>query len=432
MRGTGAWRQEAVFVFFALAFASVLGYLAGFGFKVFYLLLYVYLAWHIYQIYRLYVWLSRGKTRYPPDARGLWGDIFYMLFKVRKKSSRRQKEFLNIVSQFKASTSALPEGALVLSPNGEVLWFNKSAKELLGFHPAKDIGQRVVNLVRHPLFVSYFQSDDYKDSIEIVSPINEELILNVHITPYKQGQRLMMVRDVTRVNQLEKVRKDFIANASHELRSPLTVIKGYLETISEPLARNNPRYEKPLKDMAQQAERMKTIVDDLLYLSKLENTDNAEDIEYINVAALMVTLQKEAQSMCDKKQHELIVTVDSKRQIRGAIKELHSAFSNLIFNAVRYTPEGGTIEINWSDGKKGSAVFSVRDTGIGIEEKHIPRLTERFYRVDKGRAREVGGTGLGLAIVKHVLERHNGHLEIKSVPNKGSVFSCVFSKKVLR
>lgn len=431
MRGTGAWRQEVFFVSLLLFLLSGIGYLAGYEFKVFFFLLYIYFGWHGYQIYRLYTWLSRGKTRYPPDARGLWGDIFYMLFKVRKKSSRRQKEFLNIVSQFKASTSALPEGALVLSASGEVLWFNKSARELLGFHPAKDVGQRVVNLVRNPLFVKYFQSGEYKDSVEVVSPVNSELILNIHITPYKQGQRLMMVRDVTRVNQLEKVRKDFIANASHELRSPLTVIKGYLETISEPLARNNPRYAKPLQDMTQQAERMKTIVDDLLYLSKLENTENGEDFEYVNMNALMATLQKETQSMCDKKGHELVVSVESERQIRGNAKELHSAFSNLIFNAVRYTPDGGTIEIKWADKNKGAA-FSVRDTGIGIEEKHIPRLTERFYRVDKGRAREVGGTGLGLAIVKHVLERHNGRLEVSSEPNQGSKFSCVFGKKVLR
>ncbi|MEM9101532.1 MAG: phosphate regulon sensor histidine kinase PhoR [Pseudomonadota bacterium] len=422
----GAWRYELAIFFGTISCAVMLGSWLGLTWQLVATVLVGYILWHLTQAYRLLRWLKDSKHRYPPESEGIWGDIFYLLFKQQQRNSRRQHDLLSIISQFKASTAALPEGAIVLGEFGEILWFNRSAKKLLGLSPAKDNGQRLVNLVRNPSFVSYVSKGDYSRSIEFPSSLNNEVILSVNITPYKGKQRLIMVRDVTRISKLEQIRKDFIANASHELRSPLTVISGYLETIGDSVSDFCPRYEKPVQQMIEQAQRMKSIVDNLLFLSKLENVKLSEFNEVVDIAALTETIIKEARSLAPEKQLDIDSKIASNQKLRGSSLELYSAFSNLVFNAVRYTPAHGHIQITWTSLAANSAEFSVTDDGIGIEAHHLPRLTERFYRVDDGRSREMGGTGLGLAIVKHVLERHHSALEIESVINQGSRFSCKF------
>jgi len=296
---------------------------------------------------------------------------------------------------------------------------------LLGLKTPQDSGQPVSNLVRHPRFKEYFEQGNYADPLEIPSPTNDRMRIQLLITRYGNNEHLMLVRDVTRIHQLEQMRKDFVANVSHELRTPLTVIFGYLETLLDNVEEVNPRWVRALQQMHQQGGRMQTLLNDLLLLAKLEATDYPSDSHPIEVGMLLKTIKGDARALSANKNQQISLDLDSDVQLKGSETELRSAFSNLIFNAVKYTPAEGSIHIRWWANEQG-AHLSVQDSGIGIETKHLPRLTERFYRVDSSRASNTGGTGLGLAIVKHVLLRHRGTLEINSVPGKGSVFICHF------
>ena len=386
----------------------------------------LYLAWTLKQLLRLHDWLSRHKAdEPPPDGYGLWGEVFDSIYHLQRRDQRVRGRLQAVIDRVQESTAALRDAVIMLDREGNLEWWNRAAETLLGLKTPQDSGQPVSNLVRHPRFKEYFEQGNYADPLEIPSPTNDRMRIQLLITRYGNNEHLMLVRDVTRIHQLEQMRKDFVANVSHELRTPLTVIFGYLETLLDNVEEVNPRWVRALQQMHQQGGRMQTLLNDLLLLAKLEATDYPSDSHPIEVGMLLKTIKGDARALSANKNQQISLDLDSDVQLKGSETELRSAFSNLIFNAVKYTPAEGSIHIRWWANEQG-AHLSVQDSGIGIETKHLPRLTERFYRVDSSRASNTGGTGLGLAIVKHVLLRHRGTLEINSVPGKGSVFICHF------
>lgn len=387
----------------------------------------VCLAWHLRQQYRLYHWLSVSRSAHPPEGTGLWGEIYDQFYHLQRRNRQRKQRLGAIVREFRQSTAAMPDGTVVLAPDNRIIWFNSAAQRLLHFQSPGDMGQHVLNLVRSPQFAKYFNSESFQEPIELDSPFEDGVRLSLQVIPYGQDQRLLIARDVTRLHRLEQVRRDFVANASHELRTPLTVISGYLETMRDDDSAAATQWDRPVNEMYAQAARMERILADLLLLSRLDAQPNPDDEAPLDVAELVCSICRDARIMVTD-----TVTVDCDTEgtigLHGVASELRSAFSNLVQNAVKYTPAGGKININWyQDGE--TACFEVVDTGIGIPHQHIPRLTERFYRVDAGRSRDRGGTGLGLSIVRHALQRHNATLEIRSSPGQGSRFRCRFPKE---
>ena len=384
----------------------------------------LYLGWHIYNLYRLQHWISQRQTTSPPDAQGIWGEVFYHIYKLQRSNRKRKKKLANMLARFQESTSAMPDATLVLNAENEIEWFNKAAKHILGLKK-NDIGQRVDNLVRTPAFVNYITRGNFRRPLEIFSPDNKGMRLSISFVGYGKSNKLMIVRDVTRLHQLENMRRDFVANVSHELKTPLTVINGYLENLMDDDDENTAHWSDVLDQMHQQSGRMSQIVNDLLLLSRLETDEDNPSRDPIAVPALIAAIVEDLHSLIKQKKQAVELDNDFDLWLQGSEKELYSAFSNLIVNAVKYTPEGGSIKIRWQL-QGGQPYFEVTDSGIGVARDHIPRLTERFYRVDKGRSRDQGGTGLGLAIVKHVMIRHNAKLIITSEMNKGSSFRCAF------
>lgn len=420
---TAALRQEALKAALRALLGALLGALFGhwqFGVIVGLLL---YLLMHLRYLAILRSWFEAPKLVELPEPGGIWGEIYESLLNLQRRNRKRKKRLAAIVSEFQASTEALPDGAVVLGERGEILWFNTAARTLLGLRSPQDIGQRVPNLIRHPVFTSYFTTADYHSEVEAPSPINAALMLGYRVIPYGNGQRLLVVRDVSDVRRLEVMRRDFVANASHELRTPLTVLRGYLDmmlTDAKVLA----AWGGPIDEMRGQAQRMESLINDLLKLARLEGDGPLARAEPVDVAAMIGRIVDEACAL-SRGRHRIEAEVQPGLGLLGRDTELQSIFSNLVSNAVHYTPDGGIVRVRWGDGIDG-AEFSVADTGIGIAEADIPRLTERFYRVDVGRSRSSGGTGLGLSIVKHALERCEGRLKIESELGVGSTFSCHF------
>ncbi|WP_236212312.1 phosphate regulon sensor histidine kinase PhoR [Metapseudomonas otitidis] len=385
-----------------------------------------YLGWTLSQLLRLHKWLKEHKPdEPPPDGYGLWGEVFDSIYHLQRRDQRVRGRLQAVIDRVQESTAALKDAVVMLDSEGNLDWWNRAAENLLGLKTPQDSGQPVTNLVRHPRFKEYFEQENYREALELPSPVNDRLRLQFHITQYGNREHLMLVRDITRLHQLEQMRKDFVANVSHELRTPLTVIAGYLETLLDNVDDVNPRWGRALQQMHQQAGRMQNLLNDLLLLAKLEATDYPSDNQPVEVEALLQSIRHDALALSGSRQHRIELEADAGVRLRGSEAELRSAFSNLVFNAVKYTPDGGDIRIRWWCDELG-AHLAVQDSGIGIEAKHLPRLTERFYRVDSSRASNTGGTGLGLAIVKHVLIRHRARLDISSVLNHGSTFTCHF------
>lgn len=382
-----------------------------------------YLAWHLYQLARLERWLRSGAVTDPPKARGLWGEVFDGLYRVQRRHRRRRRNLSELLQRFRQSANAMPDATVVLQDHGTMRWWNSAARRLLGLRWPQDEGQRIDNLFRHPRFKAFLEGEDERESISLPSPVSPQLMLELRIIPYGDGERLLLARDITRLYRLERVRRDFVANVSHELRTPLTVIRGLAETLADSDEPLEPALARPLTLIRQQTERMQRLVDDLLLLSRLETAQPQGEAAPVDVAALLDVLVEEARAIGGGQ--EITLDVDRSLRIRGDEAELRSAFGNLLFNAVKYTPAGGRIDVAWYRDAAG-AHFTVRDTGIGIAPHHIPRLTERFYRVEPSRSADSGGTGLGLAIVKHVLQRHDARLQIDSQPGRGSLFACHF------
>ncbi len=382
-----------------------------------------YLLWHLVMLYRVEWWLQHRSVADPPETRGVWGTVISLIARLHRRKRFHKLRFVQLMRQLQQSTAALPNGVVILNAQREIVWFNRMAGRLLGLRADSDLGVRIENLLREPAFGHYLHKGDYANPVVVRRSSPQDSYLSVQLVAYGDGQQLLLVADVSRQMRLEAVRRDFVANASHELRSPLTVICGYLETLGQDPALDAD-FAAPIAEMRRQAARMNAIVRDLLELSRLEETDERAGGEPLDVPALMALLRRDVLAR-PVHPHEVRVRIDSHAALIGKESEIHSAFANLVDNAAKYTPPDGSLEMRWwSDGEGGH--FSVIDTGIGIPAEHLPRLTERFYRVDPGRSRSTGGSGLGLAIVKHVLQRHGAELEIQSVPGKGSTFTCHF------
>ncbi|MFI4890663.1 MAG: phosphate regulon sensor histidine kinase PhoR [Steroidobacterales bacterium] len=382
-----------------------------------------YLAWQMFNLYRLERWLRRRSRLEPPVLGGVWGDVISQVVRLYRRKRFHKQQFVHLFRELRRSTAALPDGVIILSGQREILWFNRPAGRLLGLKRPIDIGLRIDNLIRVPEFVHYLQGEDYSVPVVIRPTMRLDQYLALQLVPYGPGQSLLLARDVTRQMRLEAMRKDFVANASHELRSPLTVISGYLDTLADDPSLD-PAWEGPIRDMRAQAQRMNAIIADLLELSRLESTEGQAPREPVDVPSMLRRLQRDALARTERPR-QVLLELESTHWLYGAANEIESAFTNLLINALKFTPADGTVRMRWRADEDG-AYFSVIDTGIGIPAEHIPRLTERFYRVDPGRSRDQGGSGLGLAIVKHALQRHGGWLEVHSVEGKGSTFTCHF------
>ncbi len=387
-----------------------------------------YLYWNLRQLLRLHHWLkSAGPDELPPESSGVWGEVYDAIYHLQKRNMRARGRLQAVIDRVQESTAALKDAVIMLDRQGNLEWWNRAAGQLLGLKRKQDGGQPITNLVRHPHFKEYFEQENYREPLELPSPVNDHRRLQFQVTLYGNGEHLMLVRDVTRVHQLEQMRKDFVANVSHELRTPLTVISGYLETLLDNVDDIQPRWRRPLQQMQQQGSRMQQLLDDLLLLARLEAASYPDDNRPVAVEALLGAIVADARALSAGR-HAISLEADAALRLKGSESELRSAFSNLVFNAVKYSPAGGEICVRWWADDAG-AHLSVQDSGVGIEAKHIPRLTERFYRVDASRSVNTGGTGLGLAIVKHVLLHHRGELQIASTPGQGSTFTCHFQAR---
>jgi two-component system phosphate regulon sensor histidine kinase PhoR len=413
-----------------LAGAVLLGWLIGRMTLALLAATLVILVWQLFQLYRLERWLREDFHVQPPTTAPLrpsatWKTVYQGAFRLRQRSRKRKRKLSRIIKQFRMAAAALPDAIVVLSDDDEVLWRNKAAQDLLGLSARRDIGLPVTSLVRHPQLVAFLNQRTYESSVEFPSPVNADLILSVRIKPYGKKQRLLLATDISRVHRLEQIRRDFVANVSHELRTPLTVVSGYLETLLDHDDAQIAHWQQPLRRMQQQSNRMLRIIEDLLMLSRLETQIEGPPQRPVDVPAMLRAIAEDAIALSGERGHQIHVEADQALWLIGCEQELRSAFSNLAFNAVRYTPDGGHIAIRWFTNECG-AHLEVEDDGEGIAPQHIPRLTERFYRLDRGRHRERGGTGLGLAIVKHVINNHNGQLRINSLVGIGSIFTCDF------
>ena len=419
------WIKEVWRLAVLLLLALLLGLLVGQVLWSLLIAVTAYLVWHIRNLYELERWLNGKRKGYPGAHGGLWGDVNDALYQMHRRNNKRKKRLSRILSRFRKSTDAMPDATVVLDEQGNIEWWNRESKRIFGLKSSQDAGQPLVNLVRTPEFVEFMYSGGSQDRIEMVSPVDENIHLSVRIIPYGNKQRLLVARDITRLYQLEQMRQDFIANVSHELRTPITVISGYLEALADESDSAPPaEWKQTLLVMQKQSQRMEDIVRDLLLLTRLETEGQALREQHVNVPALLDMVRDNAMVLGHKKQ-QVTLDMDRSWHLKGNRDELYSVFSNLVNNAVRYTPEGGDIEISWYR-KDDKTIFSVRDNGIGIAAHHLDRLTERFFRVDVGRSRDSGGTGLGLAIVKHILNRHQAELHVESTPGKGSTFQVEF------
>ena len=376
-----------------------------------------------YRLYLLERWLRDRRNLEPPNLTGAWGAVVSLVVRIYRRKKFHKKRMLEVVREFRELTSSLPDGVVVLGNDRQIQWFNRRAGRLLGLRRQMDIGHRVDNLVRHPEFQSYLDRADYSRPVVVQQLAGQDVHLSLQMVDYGEARKLLVVRDVSREVLVEAMRKDFVANASHELRSPLTVISGYVDTLVEdPVIDSEIR--GVLEEMRRQSARMQAVVDDLIELSRLESTTGEAPHVFVDVPGILTLMRRDVQARPDRR-CEFRLEIGSDAGLMGSESELHSVFSNLIGNALKYTAETGEVVARWWCDADG-AHFSVTDTGVGIAAEHLPRLTERFYRVDPGRARTSGGSGLGLAIVKHALQRHGGELNITSELGKGSVFTCHF------
>ncbi len=420
------WWREITLVILLLSLVSIISIFTGHFVEWLLLISVGLLAWQTIQVNRLERRLSIGKIGKNIQAKGIWEDIYYHLYKIKKSEANRKKKLGRMIDQFRKSTNALPDAAVVLGKQGEIEWLNKSARTVLGLKKS-DKGQRITNLIRMPRFVEYFNAKDYDKKISIVAPADESSILQIVIVPYgAAGLRLLLAQDITQLKKMELVRKDFVANVSHELRTPLTVLKGYLETLQD-MEDNSPILIRSLQQMEAQTERMQILVDDLLMLTRLET--RAKRSECVDITELLKRIVQENRVL-ETEAERVTLRIDSDAKLQGDPDELRSAFSNLIENALKYSPPETIVKVRWY-AVDNCACFEVEDKGEGIAQLEIPRITERFYRVDVNRTTKISGTGLGLAIVKHVLVRHEAKLDIDSTIGKGSCFRCLFPKRRL-
>lgn len=416
-------RTEIQRITLFLGFCALIGWLVGDVLWCLVIGCVLYGIFLLRQMQRFYLWLSQYNDRPPPSSSGIWGDIFDAIYRMRKQQAAQQQHLQQQLTRMQDSTAALKDGTVLLDNRGQIEFWNASAEKLLGLRHDTDKQQLLTNLLRDPQFVTYFQQGHYAEPLTLPSPIHGDHFLEIQINVFGDNEKLLVVRDVTRLQKLEKIRSDFVANVSHELRTPLTVLKGYLETLEDQGDSIPPQWHKAIGHMQQQTSRMQSLVDDLMLLSQLEARHaDSQPGTAVDLATLAGNLRDDAQRISP--QHRIILEGET-LHLLGNRHELYSALGNLVTNALRYSPADSTVRLLWGKDDNG-AFFSVSDNGPGIAAMHIPRLTERFYRIDAGRGRNDGGTGLGLAIVKHALARHDGQLDIASTPGEGSTFTCRF------
>jgi two-component system phosphate regulon sensor histidine kinase PhoR len=382
-------------------------------------------------------WLSRGEPTTPPSVGSVWAEVGERARKALLKLTRQAADSELRLQKFLEAMQASPNGVVLLDSTWHIVWCNLTAAQHLGIDGKRDVQQIIKNLVRDPGFTAYLTAGDFSGPVEI--PGRDYLQeppqrISVQVHPYAEGRMLMLSRDVTALQQAETMRRDFVANVSHEIRTPLTVLSGFVETMQN-LPLDEADRSRYLGLMAQQAQRMQTLVNDLLTLSRLEGSPVPGTSETFDAGDLLDAAMDEARSLSEvlaQGAHQLARVFGPAPVLVGSRNEWHSAVSNLLSNAVRYTPAGGQVSAGWRLLPDGGAELAVSDTGPGIAAEHLPRLTERFYRVDRSRSRETGGTGLGLAIVKHVVQRHGGQLRIESRPGKGSVFTITVPAQRVR
>jgi len=417
------WKTE----FFLVAALAGLALLLGLNFATpfFFVALLAagYLVWQLRQLLKLYRWLETGGDNGPPQSHGLWSNVFERIYQREMRQRRKRDALQSELDHLHESFAALPDGVVMLSEGDIIAWSNDAAVRLLGLRYPQDKGLPLTNLLSSPDFLEYLAQADFSTAFDLRSPVFEVVHLQVQLTEFGEGHRILFARDVTTMRQTEKIRKDFIANVSHELRTPLTVISGYLETMEGWARDKAPEWDKAVTQMRNNASRMETLVADLILLSRLESM-----AEWEGQSESLVAVRPLLESICQNAleaigPRDISIDCPELMHYQGHQIELESIFANLILNACRYTKEGGKVDVQFKVGQT-ETVFSVKDDGIGIDTRHIPRLTERFYRVDEGRSGETGGTGLGLAIVKHALARYGGTLEIDSQPGHGSTFTC--------
>ncbi|MGE5155549.1 MAG: phosphate regulon sensor histidine kinase PhoR [Bdellovibrio bacteriovorus] len=389
------------------------------------LVLVPYLGRHLFYLWRIATLIRRHHRLAPPFPAGLWGEVYRSIAQYQQRGRKRRKRQIRFTRRFREAANAVPDALVILDKQQQIEWANPAALELMNIRWPQDDGRRIADVLPHPDLSAFIETGEYSRPLEIAPEHNRTIMLSLRITPFgeRKRQRLLVGRDVTKVYHLNMIRRDFVANASHELRTPLTVIAGFLESLADAPA-TPPTHRRPLSLMQHQTERMRNIIEDLLTLSRLEMDDEAQDQAPVDVPDEVELILHEARTLSEG-QHRFQTDIDEDLLLLGNPLELRSAFSNLIHNAVRHTPAGTNVRVGWRRDAEGP-LFWVEDDGEGIAREHLPRLTERFYRVDRARSRVSGGTGLGLAIVKHVLNRHGARLLIASELGRGSRFTCRF------
>jgi two-component system phosphate regulon sensor histidine kinase PhoR len=420
------WKAERQRLFLVLAIAALVGWLTGYWLPGFLAFSCAYLIWHLSQLLQVVKWLRSGaQLNLAPDMSGAWELLVGYIYGIQRRHHQRKERMRGLLSRFEQVATALPDGTVILRANDEIEWSNKVAEELLGIKFPNDAGQRIDNLIRNPEFHAYLHGGQYAEPLNITSPLSDRVELNIRIMQFGEGERILTARDISSFMRVQTMRRDFVANVSHELRTPLTVMSGYLESMLDDKGLDE-EFRQALKSIQQQSRRMQHIVEDLLHLSRLESDLGKLEEAEVLVSKLLTSLAHETAHMAVESGHTINLALDHELGLTGVVHELNSIFSNLLYNALRHTPRGTRVEIQWYLDRTGEPVLQINDNGPGIAPEHVPRLTERFYRVDTGRSRDAGGSGLGLAIVKHIMMRHGGLFEIESIVGEGSRFICRF------
>ncbi len=415
-----AWQVSIGRFLVLIAAAGMLGLAIGHPMPALLVALFGYAVWSLYSMHRMQHWLRSRRRSAPPEGRGVWSDLAEFVYRRSRAERSRQRRVIALLRAFREAAAALPDGVIVLARSRRVIWFNESAGRLIRIAAPRDRGKLVDDFLPLAARKWLIEGPNVEPLIDVPAPHDDNLRLSLRLIPYADDQLMLVVRDISNLMRLEQVRRDFVANVSHELRTPLTVLHGYLDMIEPDEV---PQWAPMLADLRNQSRRMAQIVEDLLTLSRLEAQQEPPD-ERVAMRPMLSALKREAEAL-GQGRHKVQIHLDTDRDLRGSNQYLHSAFSNLVTNAVRYTPPEGSIDIHWEAVPEGLR-FRVVDTGYGIPAEHLPRVTERFYRVSTSRSRGSGGTGLGLSIVKHALHVHQARLEIESEVGRGSTFACIF------
>lgn len=418
----GSWRGELRKLLLVLAASAVLGWATGLTLEMLCLGLALLTSTWLWQLWRMRRWLG-DPNEAPPESTGIWGLVYDTIYRLQRENREARGRLQSTVDYLRSSFASMRDGVVILTQNGAIEWSNAAAESLLGLQYPRDLGQPVLNLLRWPAFHEYFLQGEFQQPLQLPSAANDRQILQVEITTFAGGDFLLFVRDVTHVVQMEQMRRDFVGNVSHELRTPLTVFKGYLDTLGSSDVVSDSRMVRAISQMESQVVRMETLLTDLLWLSRIESVNAERKTEDVDIAAMLEELREELRSSDPGRL--VVLELNTREMVSGDYRELRSAVSNLVINAIKYSDNDQPVLVVWEQLPEGLQL-TVKDNGVGIEAQHLPRLTERFYRVDESRSAMTGGTGLGLAIVKHVAASHRADLLIDSEPGRGSSFSLRF------